>query len=73
MLNPNHYLSNGWIDVKERAPDVGIFVRALLRGCSKGTIVEALLYHVDEDDCFWRTADDNSEVSYDWDVLYWKP
>jgi hypothetical protein len=72
MLNPSHYLSNGWIDVKERTPDVGVFVRAILRGCSKGKIVEALLYHVDEDDCFWRTADDNSEVSYDWDVLFWK-
>ena len=29
----------------------------------------AMLRHVKEDDCSWRTADDNSELSYDWNVI----
>lgn len=34
-------------------------------------IVEAELIKVNEDDCAWRTADDNSEISYDWNVIEW--
>ena len=28
---------------------------------------------VDEDDCEWRTVDDNSEISYDWTPTHWMP
>lgn len=38
---------------------------------TKGT-QEAELIFVKEDDCNWRTADDNSELSYDWNVIKWK-
>lgn len=27
---------------------------------------------VDEDDCNWRFIDDNSEMSYEWNVVYWE-
>lgn len=30
------------------------------------------LIHVNEDDVTWRTADDNSELSYDYNVINWK-
>ena len=49
---------------------------------AKGTLVLAVIQHwhtkgerfamlryVEEDDCRWRTADDNSELSYDWNVI----
>lgn len=29
----------------------------------------AKLKKVDEDDCDWRFPDDNSELSYEWDVV----
>jgi hypothetical protein len=32
---------------------------------------QAELIHVKEDDVSWRTADDNSELSYDWNVVAW--
>ena len=32
---------------------------------------EYLLVRVLEDDCSWRTADDNSELSHDWNVVAW--
>jgi hypothetical protein len=35
-------------------------------------IREAILIRVHEDDVAWRTADDNSEISYDWNVVRWK-
>jgi hypothetical protein len=31
----------------------------------------AVLYAVDEDDNDWRTADDDSELSHDWNVVSW--
>jgi hypothetical protein len=31
----------------------------------------AILNRVNEDDVIWRTCDDNSELSYDWNVIYW--
>lgn len=32
----------------------------------------ALLQAVNEDDCDWRLAYDNDELSYDWNVISWK-
>ena len=32
----------------------------------------AMLIAVDEDDVGWRTCDDDSELSYDWDVIAWE-
>ena len=73
MLEPNKYTLAGWIDPKKQAPEVGVFVRAVLKGCTTGKLIEEVLYRVDESDCYWRTADDNSEVDFNWDVIYWHP
>ncbi len=32
-----------------------------------------VLVKVEEDDCDWRFPDDNSELSYDWNVISWEP
>ena len=53
-------------------PPVGQVVVAQLRGCGTGRTVEMELVRVEEDDVTWRTADDKSEVSYDWDVEGWR-
>lgn len=60
-----------WISVKDEMPPPGSPVLCQLQGCFTGQVVEFELVHVKEDDCSWRTADDNSEVSYDWDVIAW--
>lgn len=31
----------------------------------------AVMKGVDEDDCSWRTVDDDSELSHDWNVIAW--
>lgn len=51
-----------------------------------GTVVLAVVQHfhtmgkrfyelvrVEEDDCSWRTADDNSELAHEWNVIAWVP
>lgn len=43
-----------------------------LQQCFSKEIVEEKLMWISEDDVAWRTADDNSEISYNWDVIEWK-
>ena len=43
-----------------------------LQHATSGTVIYAELIHVLESDCAWRTADDNSELSFDWDVIRWR-
>lgn len=48
----------------------GTTYKCKLKHCVSGKIVEADLVWVDEDDCNWRTADDNSEINeMAWDVV----
>lgn len=60
-----------WIPCKARLPAVGSKVLCKLQHCHTGGIQEHELVKVRESDCSWRTADDNSELSYDWNVLEW--
>lgn len=53
-------------------PPVDHIVRAQVRHCTTKSVVAVLLVHVSEDDVSWRTADDLSELSYDWDVVAWQ-
>lgn len=72
MANPEH----GWCDIvaadMATYPAVGPVVRARVRHCTTKSVVTVLLVHVSEDDVSWRTADDLSELSYDWDVIAWQ-
>lgn len=54
-----------------KKPCTGTRVKAVLRHWFTHSKCEAELVSVDEDDCDWRTADDNSELSYDWNVVSW--
>jgi len=60
-----------WIDANQRMPQVGAKVLCRLQHWHTKGIQEHQLVAVDESDCTWRTADDNSEVSHDWTVIEW--
>ena len=57
-------------------PESGRKVKAVIRsempGASMWSVVTAFLVAVDEKDCGYRFADDNSELPYDCDVVYWE-
>lgn len=53
-------------------PEVGKVVDATLQHWYTKNQIQAELVHVDEDDVTWRTVDDNSELSYDYNVIDWK-
>lgn len=54
-------------------PRYGLPVLAVLRHTSTGNLQYGqILKSVDESDQNWRFVEDNSELSYDWDVIYWE-
>jgi hypothetical protein len=56
---------------KEYIPIPGKCVLAIVEHWKTKNRRYAVLYASDEDDCNYRTADDNSELSYDWSVVSW--
>jgi Protein of unknown function (DUF551). len=62
-----------WVSVKERLPEVGVDVIATLEHWESKNKRRAALKRVKEDDCDWRTSDDNSEISYSFNVTHWMP
>lgn len=58
------------IKTSERLPDYGKPVFVMMEWES-GKKVGAYLKRVDEDDCDWRTVDDDSEISYSLNVIEW--
>ena len=53
-------------------PKAYIPIRATLQHWhTKGVRSCDLVFIDDEDDVSWRTLDDGSELSYDWDVINW--
>lgn len=66
--NGNKY----WHDPLSRLPEDGAIVKALLQHADTKTIQQHKLRRVVEDDCEWRTADDNSAILYDWSVIAWQ-
>lgn len=59
------------ISIKDKLPGAGAEVLCQLKHCHTGNMQEHRLIRVEEDDCSWRTADDRSELSYDWNVVAW--
>lgn len=57
-------------------PEIGRKVKAVIRSSIPGTdrwdAATAFLIAVDESDCDYRFSDDNSELSYSSDVVYWE-
>lgn len=56
----------------KRLPEVGRPVSANVEHCTGGFKATVELIAVNESDVTWRFVDDNSELSYDWDVIRWK-
>ncbi|EJY6032818.1 hypothetical protein FA341_31685 [Pseudomonas aeruginosa] len=61
----------GWIKTSDRLPRAGAEIQCRLKHFNTKGVLEHRLVKVEEDDCSWRTADDHSEISYDWDVVEW--
>ena len=60
-----------WLPIRENPPKTGDNFWGLLEHWyTHGKRVWELVA-VDESDCSFRTADDNSEISYDWNVTHW--
>ena len=55
-----------------KMPDINKTVNATLQHFHTKNKRLAELIAVDEDDVNWRTADDGSELSHDWDVISWE-
>ena len=53
-------------------PQVGVIVVAEVEHCIGEYKATVELIAVDESDVSWRFADDQSELSYDWDVMSWE-
>lgn len=60
-----------WVPTKEKMPEVGTVVVAILQHWHTKGLRQTELIIVDEGDCSFRTTDDNSEISYDWDITHW--
>lgn len=60
-----------WVPVSERLPEAGTKVWARLKFFASETVRHYELVRVDEDDCTWRTVDDNSEIAHEWNVTHW--
>jgi hypothetical protein len=57
---------------KNTLPEIGVPVLCRLQHWFTKNIREYVLKRVEEDDVSWRTCDDNSELSYDWNVIEWR-
>lgn len=62
-----------WISVKDKLPKTGKIVWCALQHWYTKNYRYAELKKVNEDDCEWRTADDNSEIANEWNVTHWQP
>lgn len=52
-------------------PEVGRTVIAKIKHCTHNNEFTVEMFAVNESDCNWRFADDEAELSYDWDVVSW--
>ncbi len=64
--------SDQWIKWNDNV-DAGDIVQVIIEHWNTKGTNEIILKKVDESDCDWRFTDDDSELSYDWNVTHWKP
>jgi hypothetical protein len=60
------------VELPEYDRKVKAVVKSHIAGTDTWDVYKAFLIAVYEDDCVWRFADDNSELSYSADVIYWE-
>ncbi len=66
-------LRDPWVSVEDGLPKHRQKVIAEIEHFHTHGKKYAVLFKVDESDCSWRTADDNSEIAYEWNVKKWMP
>jgi hypothetical protein len=72
MLDNIENLSPDWVSVKDRLPVTNSVVLCRVERDSSKKIFYYVLRKVKEDDCDWRTVDDNSEITYFVTITHWK-
>lgn len=72
VLNLDKKREKNWVNVKDELPSLNQKVMCRLEHWNTHVIKEYELQRVEESDCMWRTADDNSEIDYNWIVIQWK-
>jgi hypothetical protein len=60
-----------WINIDNKKPRLKVPTVCVVQHWNTKRLRHALLKRVNEGDCNWRTVDDNSELSYNWNVIYW--
>ena len=60
-----------WISVAEQMPEYDVEICAILKHCTTGKKIKTVLRRVNEDNCTWRTSEDDFGITIDWDVIYW--
>lgn len=65
----NLIIDGKYVDKNE--PETGAIVLAKVQHWKTYETRYVVLKKVDEDDCSFRTTDDNSELSYSWNVMKW--
>jgi len=53
-------------------PEVGRPVKAIIKHFNNWNTQIVSLVAVDEDDCNWRFVEDDAELDYSWNVVYWE-
>jgi hypothetical protein len=72
VVDVEEILSVLWKPIRaDRWPKPGRTILAILKRFESTSRIYAVLKVVDEDDCSFRTVDDNSELSHNYSVTHW--
>ncbi len=63
---------NRWIPIGDEPLEVDGMYECVVEHFHTKGVRPAHLFNVDESDVNWRTVDDNSELSHDWDVTHYR-
>ncbi len=64
-------MSEVWVSVKDKEPPFNTVIKCKLQHWNTKGIQEYDMIRVKEDDHEWVTADDHSELDYNWNVVEW--
>ncbi len=65
-------MKNTWIKTKEKKPPFGKVVKCKIQHWYTMGLQEHEMIRVNADDHEWVTADDNSELDFNWNVIEWQ-
>lgn len=67
----NDHMTEDWISIKEKEPPINVPVKCKLQHWFTGSVLEYEMVRVDGEDHNWVTADDSSELDFNWNVIEW--